>query len=356
MGADAALVSQPESRRYLSGYTGHDLPPRDPAGYLLVSRSAALLLTDGRTAEMAREESPDFEVVVYTNVEVAAQTVAELAGTLAVKRLAFENIHLPVVFWQRFREALGDRAELVEAGELVDSLRISKDAGELDRLQAAVDVLDDCFGHLVNDVLRPGLTERQVSFEVDSYLRRRGCEPSFQSIVASGPHSAIPHAPISDRVIQADEPLKIDIGARVDGYCSDMTRTVCLGTPPDRLRELHALVLRAQETAEREIRPGMTGREADDIGRSIIAQAGYGDQFTHGTGHGIGLEVHEPPWLSQSRGSHTLGPGMVFSVEPGVYLPGWGGVRIEDLVVLEADGTRVLPRSSKQLEVKGNEG
>jgi Xaa-Pro aminopeptidase len=156
----------------------------------------------------------------------------------------------------------------------------------------------------------------------------------------------------SDRRIQEGEVLKIDIGARAHGYCSDMTRTVCLGEPRDqRLVELHAIVLEAQERSEREVRPGMTGREADAIARDVIRQAGYGEAFLHGLGHGIGLEVHEPPSLSQSRGDEPLRPGMVFSVEPGIYIPNWGGVRIEDLVVLEDTGARVLCHSPKDLMV-----
>jgi Xaa-Pro aminopeptidase len=352
-GADAILVSQPESRRYLSGYSGHDMPPRDPAGYLLVTPDGRYLLTDGRTAEMARAESPDYEVVVYQNAAVSLDAVAELARRTGVRRLAFEDIHLPYLFYKRLREALGDSAGLVEAGEVVDQLRIAKDADELRQLQAAVDVLDECFAHLCREVLRPGLTERQVAYEVETFLKRRGSETSFPSIVASGPNSAIPHAPLTDRELREGEPLKIDIGSRVNGYCSDMTRTVCLGEPPERLRELHALVLDAQETAERQVRVGQTGKEADALARAVIDRAGHGQSFTHGTGHGIGLEVHEPPWLSQARGFHTLGPRMVFSVEPGVYLPGWGGVRIEDLVALEEGGARVLSRSPKTLELNG---
>jgi Xaa-Pro aminopeptidase len=162
----------------------------------------------------------------------------------------------------------------------------------------------------------------------------------------------------SERRIGEGEPLKIDIGARASGYCSDMTRTVCLGVPRDqRLVELHEIVLEAQETAERQIRPGMTGREADALARDVITRAGYGEAFLHSLGHGIGLEVHEPPWLSQSRGDEVLRPGMVFSIEPGVYLPGWGGVRIEDLVSLEESGARVLCHSPKSLgDFKGGPG
>jgi Xaa-Pro aminopeptidase len=187
---------------------------------------------------------------------------------------------------------------------------------------------------------------------VELYVIEHADGASFPPIVASGPNASVPHAVPSDRRIQQGEVLKIDIGARANGYCSDMTRTVCLGEPRDsRLVELHALVIEAQQRAEQQLRPGMTGRDGDSLARDVISRAGYREAFTHGLGHGIGLEVHEPPWLSQSRGDDLLEPGMVFSVEPGVYLPGWGGVRIEDLVVLENDGARVLCHSPKGLVV-----
>lgn len=350
LGADAILVSQPESRFYLSGYTGHDLPPRDSAGYLLVTRDAAYLLTDPRTSEQAEREAPAFKVEVYFNQVSLPDVVRRLAAGHGLRRIAFEAVHLPWLVWDRLRAALADQAELVPARDAVDRLRVRKDAAELRALQAAVDLLDECFAH-VAALLRPGLTERQVAREVERYLRERGSETAFPSIVASGPNASMPHAVPTDRAIGRGEPITIDIGARVDGYCSDLTRTVCLGPAPDRLREVYALVLRAQEEAERRIRPGMTGRAADAIARDLIAAAGYGDAFKHGLGHGIGLEVHEPPWVSVARGDDPLEPGMVFSVEPGIYLPGWGGVRIEDLVLLEADGCRVLSRAAKQLEL-----
>ncbi len=207
LGAQAILVSQPESRQYLSGYTGHDLPPRDPAGYLYITANAAYLLTDGRTAEMARAEAPDYEVIVYPNVELSMDAVADLTRKLGVRRVAFENIHLPYLIWERLCSRLEGAAEVVAANELIDELRISKDAAELRELEAAVAVLDDCFRHLTWNVLRPGLTERQIAWEVESYLKQHGSEPSFPSIIASGPNAAIPHAPLTDREIRPGEPL-----------------------------------------------------------------------------------------------------------------------------------------------------
>jgi Xaa-Pro aminopeptidase len=241
---------------------------------------------------------------------------------------------------------------MVPVKDLVDKLRITKDTAEMSDLQAAIDVLDDCFMHLAKNELRVGRTEKEIALAVEQYLQSRGYTTSFPSIVASGPNSSMPHAVPTDRQIQEGEPITIDIGAMVNGYCSDMTRTVCIGTPSEKLREIHGLVLQAQETAERNIKNGMTGKDADALARDYLAEMGYGESFTHGLGHGIGLEVHEPPSLS-IRGSETkLTDGMVFSVEPGIYLPGWGGVRIEDLVVMEGEGVRVLCRSPKALELE----
>ncbi len=351
-GLDGLLVSQPESRYYLSGYTGHDLPPRDSAGYLLIGATQALLLTDPRTTEQAQQQAPEYEVVTYGSGNRGPAAVAQAAAKLGLQRLGFESIHLPYAIWNEIRSDLPPSIELAPVDRIVDNLRIIKDAEELACLQEAIDVLDRCLA----DVLRrtePGFAERQVARMVETYLLEHADGSSFPSIVASGPNASIPHAVPTDRRIEEGEVLKIDIGARASGYCSDMTRTVCFGEPRDaRLVELHGIVLEAQEQTEAQLRPGMTGREADSIARDIIAKAGYGHAFVHGLGHGIGLEVHEPPSLSQSRGEDVLRPGMVFSVEPGIYLPGWGGVRIEDLVVLEENGARVLCHSPKTLVVQ----
>ena len=352
-GVDALVVSQPESRYYLSGYTGHDLPPRDSAGYLVIGSTQALLLTDPRTTEQAESEAHGFEVITYSSGSRGPQAVAEAASKLGARRVGFESIHLPYAIFEDIRRDLPESVDFVGVANIVDELRIIKDAQELRALQDAVDVLDRCLADVVQH-LEPGMTERQVARMVELYLIEHADGPSFPSIVGSGPNASVPHAVPSDRRIQEGEAIKIDIGARASGYCSDMTRTLCLGQPNDsRLVELHALVLEAQQHAERELRPGMTGRQGDSLARDVIARGGYGEAFTHGLGHGIGLEVHEPPWLSQSRGDGVLRPGMVFSVEPGVYLPGWGGVRIEDLVVLEQDGARVLCHSPKDLVVSG---
>jgi Xaa-Pro aminopeptidase len=344
---DGLLVSQPESRYYLSGYTGKDLPPRDSAGYLLVTPRSTQLLTDMRTRQQAEQEAPAYEVIEYGAGTRAMEVVASLASKHGLRRLAFESQHLPYVYYADLQAALGPGIELHPAGDLVDELRIVKDPTELRALRAAIDVLDDAFAHLARFV-EVGVTEERLAWELEAYLRTHGAQGvSFDPITVGGPQAAIPHAVPSSRPIQEREPIVIDIGALQDRYCSDMTRTVCIGPVPDRLEEIYGIVLEAQLTAEREIRPGMTGREADAIARDAIAARGYGEAFGHGLGHGIGLEVHEPPWVSKAKGDVVLRPGMVFSVEPGIYLPGWGGVRIEDLVLLHEDGCQVLCRSPK---------
>jgi Xaa-Pro aminopeptidase len=351
---DGLLVSQPESRYYLSGYTGHDLPPRDSAGYLLVTAEQAMLLTDPRTTEQAEYESPEFEVITYAAGSQGPSTVASIMARLGLRRLAFESVHLPHAIYAQVRAELPVTTDFVPETSLLDDLRVIKDAEELGHLQEAVDVLDRCLADVLARI-EPGLTEREIARMVELYLIEHADGPSFPSIVASGPNASVPHAVPSDRRVSVGEPVKIDIGALASGYCSDMTRTVCLGPPTDpRVTEVHAIVLEAQERVEREVRPGMTGREADGLAREVIARAGYADAFLHSLGHGIGLEVHERPWVSQSRGDEALQPGMVFSVEPGIYLPTWGGVRIEDLVVLEESGARVLCHSPKELVLSGS--
>ena len=347
---DALFVSQQESRYYLSGYSGHDLPPRDSAGYLLISREQAYLLTDSRTSEQAEKECPDYRVLEYIQKTRLTQHLAQLARELGLRRIGFEAYHLPYSVHRQLAEMLRGNAELIAISDLIDQLRIVKDEDELAKLRKSQEVLDAGFAH-VSRALEPGMTERQVAKMIEDYFREHADGPSFDSIVASGTNASMPHAVVSDRELQPGEPITIDIGAKWQGYCTDMTRTVCLGPAPDKLKEIYDVVLRAQEAVEQALKPGMTGQQADAIARDIIEEAGYGDNFGHGTGHGIGLEVHEAPSLSPARGEEVLKPGMVFSVEPGIYLPGWGGVRIEDLVLMTEDGAEVLSRSHKRLEL-----
>ena len=335
-GWDAFIVSQPENRRYLSGFTGS-------AGLLLVTARSALLLTDFRYVEQAAGQAPAFEVVRLTRS--AGALLPELFADLQVKTAAFEGAHVTVAEYQRWRDSHAD-VTWTPAEGVIENLRMAKSPPELDAIRRAVRLADKALAHVLRR-LRPGMTERDVAWALEAYMRTHGAEAaSFDIIVGSGSNSAMPHATTSDRQVQAGEPIVIDMGAVADGYHSDLTRTVCLGRPDARLVELHDLVQRAQTAAEMALKPGMTGQEADQTARAVIEAAGLGRSFRHGLGHGVGLAIHEGPRLSQTS-TDVLQPGMIVTVEPGVYLPGWGGIRIEDMAVITDKGCRVLSAASK---------
>ncbi len=347
IGADAYLISQPESRRYLSGFTGHDHPPMDSAGYLLITEGKTLLLTDGRTTEQAEGEAPDYQVVRIE--EKLPSTLAQILPGMGVSRIAFEGNHLTYRFYEEVKGVLDANSTLVPTYNLVDWLRAVKEPEELETIEAAVALADKAFTHLLG-IVTPGMTEKQLAWEIEAFLRKHGSEGvAFDPIVASGPNASRPHHVPCDRPLQQGEPIIIDWGARVDGYCSDITRTIVLGEADQQLKERYQVVLEAQTRAEQRIRSGMVGIKADALARKAIEAAGMGEQFAHSLGHGVGLAIHESPRLGRTS-EDILEDGMVFSVEPGVYVPGWGGIRIEDLVTLQGGKLVVLTRAPKQLE------
>ena len=338
---DCILISAPESRSYISYFTGS-------AGYLVVSPDRAILATDFRYTEQAQNQSPDFEVL---KVGGDWSWLLELLKEHPAKKIGFESQHMTVATYKQITEALkelpsGDGPAFVATTGIVDGMRTVKDPGELALLQRAIDVADMAMA-AVAPAIQPGETEREVAWRLEKTMREMGADSiSFDTIVAAGPSGAMPHHSPSDRPIQAGEPVVIDMGARVAGYCSDITRTVCVGEPEETFRKVYDIVLGAQLTAIATIRAGMSGGDADSLARAVISEAGYGDNFGHSLGHGIGLAVHEYPRVGP-KSSNLLEQGMVFSVEPGIYISGWGGVRIEDLVLLEKDGARVLSKAIK---------
>jgi Xaa-Pro aminopeptidase len=341
---DGMLITDPLNRRYLCGFSG-------TAGWLLITPDRAMLAVDFRYYERAAREAPDWEQVRVTSTY--EDTLVEMVARTRVRRLGVEGDHLTVSLFDK----LGKLAEamLVPVEKMVLGLRQTKDEGEIETLRAAIACADEAFAHLCQ-VIEPGMTEAEVGWTLESYMRQHGASAtSFEFIVASGPNGAMPHATTTDRAIGSGEPIVIDFGALVDGYCSDITRTLCVGHANDRYREIWHLVLDAQRAVEAQVRPGMTGRQVDAIARDMFAAAGYLDQFGHGLGHGVGLAIHEDPRLSRLADKVVLEPGMVFTVEPGLYLPGWGGVRIEDIVVLREHGAEVLTKAPKEpvLEIRG---
>lgn len=344
-GLAGLLVTGATNRRYVTGFTG-------TAGAALITAERAWLFVDFRYTEQAGQQAPDFTVVQYGDFHQTLQETA--AGALKAGPIGVESVHLTMQQWQELGEKLPDGVWRPVTG-VVEALRAVKEPVELRRLQRAIDLADETFAHLVH-WLRPGLTEKEVAFELEWTLKRAGAEAlAFPSIVASGPRSSLPHAVPTDRRIERGDLLTLDFGAVWEGYHSDITRTVCVGPPAAKQREVYDLVLRAQQAGIAAVRPGPTGKEVDAVARAVIEQAGYGERFGHNLGHGVGLDVHEdPPRLSQ-KSEAALQPDMVTSVEPGVYIPGWGGIRIEDLVLVTEDGRRVLTRSPKDLIAVGQE-
>ncbi len=340
-GLDGIIVTQPENRRYMSGFTGS-------AGYLIITKNEALIITDFRYTEQAGIQSPEYNIVRLTG---GLDTWFDAAvRPLGVNKMAFDESHVSYAQYRELTKAASAiPVELVPDAGTIEGLRTVKDADELVALERAVAITDEAVVAIVEE-MRPGVTEREIAWRLEKYMREHGAEGlAFDTIVASGPNGARPHHRPSNRPIQEGEPIVIDMGAKVDGYCADMTRTVCIGKPDDTFKRIYDIVLSAQLAAEATIREGMTGGEADGIARDIIDKSGYGETFGHSLGHGIGLYVHEYPRLSKPS-QDVLKNNMVFSVEPGIYVTGWGGVRIEDLVVLENSVPRVITKAPKDLE------
>ena len=337
---DGILITQPENRRYLSGFTGSN-------GVLIVTAERQALATDFRYYEQVRAQCPDWELIkVGYDFEGQMLDVLRSLG-LGARSVGFEARHVSVDQLNRWKRALKRHIKLVNTTRFVEDLRMSKDEGELQAIRRAVALADEALAHIY-DWMRPGMTERQVAWELESFMRMHGSPAvSFEVIVAGGPNGALPHIRPGERAIQAGEPVVMDLGCVVDGYCSDVTRTVCLGEPQDsRYLEIWNLVLQAQTAAEAGVKAGITGVHGDKLARDIIAGAGYGDYFGHGLGHSVGLAIHEDPRLSFAYPGE-IPVGTVITVEPGIYLPEWGGVRIEDMVVVREGGVEILTGAAK---------
>ena len=352
---DGVLVGSPvedifhthaANRRYLSGFTGS-------TGWLLISPDQAFIAVDFRYVEQAESECPRF--TVFRTTGGVDKWFANVVGDtcLGGKRIGFEPGDITVEAFQAIKktaEAMlrADRPKILAAPRLVTDMRAIKEPAEIQALQRAVDVGDAAFTAVAQRI-EPGWTERRMTLEIESEARQLGAEGlSFPTIVAAGPHGAMPHAQPRDHAIADGDGVVIDMGVIVDGYCSDLTRTIVVGKPTAKFREVYDIVLTAQRTAEEIVRSGMTGEEAHMLAHNVIAEAGYGENFGHGLGHGVGLLIHEAPRLARLA-KDELKDGMVFTIEPGIYVTGWGGVRIEDMVVMEGGKVRVMTTASKRM-------
>ena len=340
-GIDVLLVTNLVNVRYLTGYTGSN-------GIALVGAATRTFITDFRYVEQAANEvDPTFDRRRSAQRLTEGLEEALPEGEL---RLGFEAAHMSVSEHAQLRELLPSRIELVATSGLVEELRAVKQPDEVAAIRAAAALADEAFAQLVAGGLT-GHTERELALTLEYEMRRRGAEhPSFDPIVAAGAHGALPHARPRDEAVPAGELVVIDWGAQVDGYCSDCTRTLATGAIGGAAKEIYQLVLDAQLAALDEVKPGAVGRDVDSVPRAAITAGGHGEHFGHGLGHGVGLEVHEAPRLAQPSEA-VLAPGNVVTVEPGIYIPGHYGVRIEDLVVVTGDGCDILTSIPKDLTV-----
>ncbi len=337
---DAILISQPENRFYLSGFDGS-------AGFLVITPKDTILATDFRYIEQAKRQAPDHEIVQTAGD--MAEWFPKLVADFNLKTIGFEAGHITFTLYHQLTEILNkaqSKLRLIATDELVESLRAIKEPEEIELITKAAEITDRAFGY-IQDTIHIGIRENELAWQLEKLLREQGSQTiPFDIIAASGLNSALPHASPSQRAVRSGEPVLIDIGARYGGYSSDLSRTTWLGAPDDTLRKVYDTVLGAQLTALAIIKEGMTGIEADSLARTVIDQAGYGNAFGHGLGHGIGLAPHESPSLGP-RSQDRLVDGMVFTIEPGIYLTGWGGVRIEDVVVMEGGKPRVISKARK---------
>jgi len=343
---DAVVITHPSNRFWLSGYTGEDIAPNESAGHVVITHQEAYLVVSTMNAPQARQEAPHFQI--YDRERNFARADALLLQECGARRIGFEDGAILYQDYQTLSQTLGEGVSLEPLGPAVDALREVKTSDELERIIRAQQITEQALLTALAE-FTPGQTERTLARRLDQAMLEHGADrPAFPTIVASGPNAALPHHTPGDRSIAPGETVVIDMGAMVDGYCADLTRTVWFGELPSEAEYAFTVVLQALEAVERQLHAGMTGKAADGIAREHIAAAGYGEAFTHSLGHGVGVRVHEGPALSP-RNEEPLPAGSVVTLEPGIYRPGQFGIRIEDLVVIEPDGLRILTTVPKRI-------
>ena len=334
---DGLLVTNEFNRRYMTGFTG-------TAGVALITKEDAVFITDFRYTSQAADQVKDFRIVQHDGSII--KEVATQAQNMGVKTLGFEKEAMTFGTYEQYKESLS--SQFVPTSGIIEKIRLIKTPQEITIIKAACAIADDAFTHIL-DFIKPGKTELEVANELEFFMRKQGAtSSSFDTIVASGFRSALPHGVATDKVIEKGDFVTLDYGALYNGYISDMTRTIAVGQPSEKLVDMYNAVLGSQLLALEKVGPNMTGKEADAVARDYLTAKGYGEAFGHSLGHGIGLEVHEAPSLSV-RGETVLEPNMTVTLEPGVYLPGIGGVRIEDDILITATGNEKLTHSTKEL-------
>jgi len=335
---DALLVGKPANRVYLSGFTG-------TYGFLVITGDRAYLLTDFRYRDQAEEQAPGFDIIMCNSK--IGKTIKDIIRTGRIKRLGFEADFFTFKQYKDLKEEM-DEVELIPAVGLTEKLRAEKEDGEVELIKKAVEIADSAFEHILN-YIEPGVAERDLADELEYYMRKKGAsKASFDIIVASGFRGALPHGVATSKKLEKGDMIILDYGAVFEGYCSDMTRTVILGRATEEQQRIYNVVLEAQVKALDLVTAGKACSDVDLFARNIISSHGYDENFGHGLGHGVGIEVHEAPVLNKSS-RDVLSPGMVVTVEPGIYIKGWGGVRIEDMVLVTDSGREILTGTTKKM-------
>lgn len=336
---DGILVSNPYNLRAITGFTGG-------TGYAFLAQGKKVLMTDSRYLEQAEKEAKEFEVILVSQDRTYTNVLQELVSS-DIKTLGFEDEDMTYASVKKLQKALPN-LEWIPLGNTLVLERMVKQDWELEAMRRAEHIGDLAFSHIL-PLIKPGITELEVAAELEYFMKKQGAEKtSFDTIVASGLHSSMPHAVPDNKKIEPGDFITMDFGCVYQGYCSDMTRTVVLGKADSQQKKVYETVLRAQEAALSKIQAGMCCKDVDQIARSIITEAGYGAYFGHALGHGVGLEIHEEPRLSKACDT-ILQVNMIQTVEPGIYIPGFGGVRIEDMVIIKENGCENLAESPKEL-------
>ncbi len=339
-GLDALWILGPENRRYLSGFSASDIHITESSGSLLIGKDYAFLITDPRYEIQAKEEVPDFEIKLVKD-DILDQ-ICRIISETGAKKIGFEENYLSYGTYRKIKEKVS--LELIPVEGIVEELRRIKEGCEIELIKKAAKMASEIMDEVISWI-RPGISEKEVELRIRELAYRKGAEDlSFQPIVASGKNSALPHASPSEKKLLPHEPIIIDMGVKVEGYCSDITRTVFIDGPDEEFRKIYSVVDEAKKKAISFVKPGMRTDKLDGIARDVIKGAGFGDFFTHGLGHGVGLAVHEAPRISRSDPT-ILEQGMVITIEPGIYLPGKGGVRIEEMVIVEEGGHEIITKT-----------
>lgn len=338
---DGMIIADPFNMRYLSGFAGGE-------GYVYISNNRKVIITDSRYTEAATKEAKaGFEVIESTVTKSDIEIIKELASTDNAKVVGFEDLFFTCNMYGKIVTSCGFN-KMMPLGEAVNDLRIIKTPEELEKLKMAESIGDKAFSDVLN-IIRPGMTELQVAAELEYSMKKNGAERlSFDSIVASGKNSSLPHAVPTNKMIEEGDFLTMDFGCTYDGYCSDMTRTIVVGSASDKQREIYNTVLKAQLEAMKVIRSGVIGKDVHNVAAKVIADAGYGAYFGHGLGHSVGLYIHENPRFNSVE-TRQIMSGTIETVEPGIYIPDFGGVRIEDMIVVTEDGFENFTHSPKEL-------